>query len=92
MKITLRFIGIGFVICSSFRAVGRTTLPAKPDSLINEVDFYIGTGKTYKDAYITHQQIMDGGTLNLIMGPEPSDFGTKKKNRPFSAFYNDYKK
>ncbi len=39
-------------------------------------------GKSYTKSYITYQDIVKGGTLELVMGPQPSAFGTKAKDRP----------
>ena len=36
-------------------------------------------GKPYPKSYLTFQDIVAGGTLELTMGPEPSDWGTKVK-------------
>ena len=39
-------------------------------------------GKRYDKSYIDYRDIVAGGTLILTMGPKPSKWGTKKKNRP----------
>ncbi|MCR5129991.1 MAG: GH92 family glycosyl hydrolase [Prevotella sp.] len=39
-------------------------------------------GKPYTKSYIMFTDLKKGGTLELVMGPEPSNFGTKKKDRP----------
>ena len=39
-------------------------------------------GKPYTRSYIMYSDIVNGGTLELQMGSQPSDFGTKKKDRP----------
>ena len=39
-------------------------------------------GKRYTRSYIDFKDIRNGSTLELTMGPKPSDFGTKKKDRP----------
>lgn len=42
-------------------------------------------GKTYKNSFITYDQIMKGGTLEFVMGDKPNkSFGAAKKNRPVS--------
>ncbi|QES89292.1 GH92 family glycosyl hydrolase [Rhizosphaericola mali] len=38
--------------------------------------------KNYPYSYLTHKQIMNGGTLVFNMGAKPSKFGTDKKYRP----------
>ena len=39
-------------------------------------------GRPYTRSYIMYDDIVRGGTLEFQMGPQPSDFGTKKKDRP----------
>ena len=39
-------------------------------------------GKRYDKSYIDYHDIVAGGTLELVMGPKPSKWGTGKKNRP----------
>ena len=39
-------------------------------------------GKPYDKSYIDYRDIIAGGTLTLTMGPQPSKWGTAKKNRP----------
>ena len=39
-------------------------------------------GKRYDKSYIDYRDIVAGGTLELVMGPKPSKWGTGKKNRP----------
>ena len=39
-------------------------------------------GKRYDKSYIDYRDIIAGGTLELVMGPKPSKWGTAKKNRP----------
>jgi predicted alpha-1,2-mannosidase len=39
-------------------------------------------GKRYDKSYIDYRDIIAGGTLELVMGPKPSKWGTNKKNRP----------
>lgn len=38
--------------------------------------------KPYSKGYIDYEDIMKGGTLELTMGPKPSDFATSPENRP----------
>lgn len=43
-------------------------------------------GKPYPKAYITYRDIMDGGELKLVMGPQPNEeFGAAPENRPRSV-------
>jgi predicted alpha-1,2-mannosidase len=43
-------------------------------------------GKPYKNSFITYNQIMRGGTLEFVMGPQPNKtFGSAKSCRPVSA-------
>ena len=39
-------------------------------------------GKPYTRSYIMYDDIVRGGTLEFQMGPQPSNFGTNKKDRP----------
>ena len=39
-------------------------------------------GKKYDKSYITFGDIARGGTLEFVMGPKPSKFGTSKNSRP----------
>ncbi len=39
-------------------------------------------GKRYDKGYIDYRDIIAGGTLELTMGPKPSNWATKPKNRP----------
>ena len=41
-------------------------------------------GQPYTRSYIMYDEMMRGGTLELEMGPEPSDFGTRYDDRPHS--------
>jgi predicted alpha-1,2-mannosidase len=43
-------------------------------------------GKPLERVYVTHQEIVAGGTLTLVMGPEPNtSWGTAYESRPPSA-------
>ena len=39
-------------------------------------------GKRYDKSYINYRDIVAGGTLELVMGPKPSKWGSARKNRP----------
>ena len=39
-------------------------------------------GSPYTKSYIMYADIVRGGTLELVMGPQPSGWGTAKKDRP----------
>lgn len=39
-------------------------------------------GKPYTKSYIDFRDIVRGGTLELVMGPRPSKWGTARKDRP----------
>ncbi|MBO4803284.1 MAG: glycoside hydrolase family 92 protein, partial [Muribaculaceae bacterium] len=39
-------------------------------------------GMRYDKSYIDYRDIVAGGTLELTMGPTPSEWGTSKKARP----------
>ncbi len=67
---------------------GRTfTIVAQNNSAQN---MYIQSatlnGKALNDSYITHNQILAGGTLNFVMGPKPNmNWGKNPANRPPSG-------
>lgn len=43
-------------------------------------------GADYEKSYITYDEIMSGGSLEFVMGPEPNeDFGKSMQNRPHTA-------
>lgn len=43
-------------------------------------------GKPYSKAYITYRDIMEGGELRLVMGPQPNEsFGAAPEDRPRSV-------
>ncbi|MGL5620249.1 MAG: glycoside hydrolase domain-containing protein, partial [Tannerellaceae bacterium] len=45
-------------------------------------------GKPYTKSYIIHNDIMNGGTLEFEMGPEPNkSFGAAPEDRPQSKVY-----
>jgi hypothetical protein len=55
------------------------TFTITADKISNE-NFYIQTGslngRPYNRSYLSYFNISDGGSLNFIMGPKPSTFGT----------------
>jgi predicted alpha-1,2-mannosidase len=61
------------------------TITIKAHDVSNE-NIYIQSvrlnGKPYTRSYIMYDDIVRGGTLEFQMGAQPSDFGTKKQNRP----------
>ena len=52
----------------------------------SDVNIYVQSarlnGKHYDKSYIDYRDIIVGGTLQLVMGPKPSKWGTAKQNRP----------
>lgn len=43
-------------------------------------------GRPYAKAYITYRDIMDGGELKMVMGPQPNEaFGAAQEDRPRSV-------
>ena len=52
----------------------------------NDKEIYIQSvrlnGKKYDKTYITHQDILQGGTLEFKMGEKPSSWGKKPEMRP----------
>ena len=63
---------------------GRTfTIKATNNSRENcYVQRALLNGKTYSRSYVMYDDIVGGGVLELVMGSEPSDFGSKVKDRP----------
>jgi putative alpha-1,2-mannosidase len=44
-------------------------------------------GKPWPNTYITHRQIMQGGTMTIVMGSKPNkNLGQLKVNRPRSQY------
>ena len=52
----------------------------------SDINIYIQSatlnGKRYNKSYIDYRDIIAGGTLELVMGPKPSKWGSAPKNRP----------
>lgn len=46
-------------------------------------------GKEYTKSFITHNMIINGGTLEFFMGKNPSDWGTKNDNCPRTIIENN---
>ena len=44
-------------------------------------------GKKYDKTYITHQDILNGGTLEFKMGSKPSSWGTGRDSRPIDSAF-----
>ena len=45
-------------------------------------------GKPYEKTFITHKEILNGGTLKLVMGNQPNkEFGAATEDRPKSMVY-----
>ena len=45
-------------------------------------------GNDHTKAFITHKEIIKGGTLKFVMGPKPNkEFGKKDEDRPKSKVY-----
>jgi predicted alpha-1,2-mannosidase len=63
---------------------------------ISEVNFYIQSatlnGKPFDRAWISHEEIVNGGALIFVMGPKPNvDWASEEKNLP-PDFFADQKK
>ncbi|MEV0131502.1 GH92 family glycosyl hydrolase [Dactylosporangium sp. NPDC050688] len=65
---------------------GRTFTVTAPG--VSDVNRYIQSatlnGVTYTKNYLTHADLTAGGTLNFVMGPNPSSWGTGAGNIPGS--------
>lgn len=58
-------------------------IKAKKTSSTNKyIQSIVLNNAPYTKTYISHQDIMDGGTLEFVMGDKPSDFGTEISARP----------
>jgi putative alpha-1,2-mannosidase len=58
---------------------------SEKNKFINEV--YLN-GKKHENSFITHKQIMSGGKLKFVMGPNPNyNFGKLETHRPKSKIY-----
>lgn len=64
-----------------FTIVAKNNSPVNP--YIQSVEL---NGKPYRKSYIPHNDIVAGGTLTFVMGPEPNkDFGAAPEDRPKSV-------
>ncbi|MFV0468781.1 MAG: GH92 family glycosyl hydrolase, partial [Dysgonomonas sp.] len=58
-------------------------------------DIYIQSvllnGKEYKNSYIKHSDIVNGGSMEFKMGNKPSRWATKKENRPPDTLFFEQK-
>jgi len=69
-------------------AAGKTlTIEAKNNSAANKyIQSVTLNGRAYSKSYITHQQLLQGGTLTFVMGPTPSTtWGVAPADRPKSV-------
>ncbi len=65
---------------------GKTcVIRAKNNSALN---IYVQSmkinGKAWDNTWLLHDAIVNGGTIEFVMGPEPSAWGTSPEARPFS--------
>ena len=53
---------------------------------VSEKNIYIQSvklnGTPHNNVWITHEDIVGGGTLEFVMGPKPSKWGTKSAKIP----------
>ncbi|MBG8555443.1 GH92 family glycosyl hydrolase [Hymenobacter guriensis] len=69
-------------------AAGKTlTIEAKNNSSANKyIQAVTLNGRAYTKSYITHQELLKGGTLSFEMGPKPSKtWGVAQADRPKSV-------
>lgn len=76
----------------TFTLPGNKTFTLKANNN-SEKNIYIQSakldGKPYTRSFITYKEIMQGGTLEFEMGPEPNQqFGSAPDDRPASKIYN----
>ena len=72
---------------------GRTfTMTAQNNSPENVyIQSAMLNGKPLNDSYITHKQILAGGTLDFVMGPKPNmNWGRADANRPPAGMPTNY--
>jgi len=89
--------GGAFVIGSPLFDEVTISLPGNKEFTIKSVNnsdqnMYIQSAKLngaiYTRSYITYKEIMNGGTLEFAMGPEPNyQFGAEPDDRPKSEIY-----
>jgi putative alpha-1,2-mannosidase len=41
-------------------------------------------GQPWDKTYLTHDALIDGGSIEFVMGPKPSTWGTAEASRPYS--------
>ncbi len=41
-------------------------------------------GKAWDKTFLPHDAIINGGTIEFVMGPKPSAWGTSRESRPYS--------
>lgn len=76
------FEKISFPVGTGKEFVVTTENNSKDNIYIQSVEL---NGQPYTKAYITYQDIMSGGKLHIVMGPEPNkDFGSAPEDRPKS--------
>ena len=69
-------------------ANGKAFTVSAPDN--SDENIYIQSaklnGKDYTKTWIAYEDIMNGGTLEFVMGPEPNkQYGAAKEDRPFTT-------
>ncbi len=64
---------------------GEVVIRAKNNSAANKyVQRVTINGQAWDKNWLPHAALVDGGTIEFTMGPQPSDWGTSLDARPFS--------
>ncbi len=73
----------------TIRAIGRPAKGQPRDAAGSPENIYVQSaclnGQPYTRSYIMYDDIVRGGVLELIMGPQPSAFGSAPADRPHSG-------
>ncbi len=80
-------IGAPFLKSIDLNLPGGKTLAIRAPKVDDQnpyIQRVLRNGKPYERAFLTHEDILGGGTLTFEMGPKPSRWGTRPEARPFS--------
>jgi putative alpha-1,2-mannosidase len=64
---------------------GTVVMTAKNNSAENKyIQSVTINGKPWDKSWLSHEVLQSGGTIEFVMGPKPSAWGTAPESRPFS--------
>jgi putative alpha-1,2-mannosidase len=64
---------------------GKVIITAKNNSAENKyIQSMTINGKPWDKNWFPHTLLQSGGTIDFVMGPKPSTWGTAPESRPFS--------